>query len=274
MVSARALVGLFLGVVIGVAIVQLLRDGEPAAVPTHRRPPPRVLPWLVGVGSGLCLLLLTGWPVLGLAGGFILAQMLKSILEDRKQAKVLRRRAELARFAANLRDACVAGHGMADAVRIAAATAGPTIRADMALLAAEVRRVGVGSAFARQALTAPDPLFRVFATMVGEADRQGGGALSGLLTQLARQTMREVTGARESRASLGGQRATAPVVASTAIVILLAVRFASPAYAGAYSDAAGQVGMALGLTPIGIGYLLMVRAQRSASRALSWGAAS
>jgi Flp pilus assembly protein TadB len=269
--DGRVFIGLLVGGLIGLALVQILRGSNAAPRSRRRRPSPRAMVWLAGVGSGLILTALTGWPVLGVAGGFLIAQMVKGFREQREQRILLARRAELARFASGLRDACLAGHGMSDAVRIAAGNAGPAIRADMEALAAAVQKVGVGRAFGAYARVAPDPLFRVFAVMVGEADRQGSGALSGLLTKLAKQTSREVTANRESGAEQGGQRATAPIVAFIAIGLLLLIRIGSPAYVHAYSDAIGQAGMAAGLLPIGIGYLLMVRTGRAATRTLSWG---
>lgn len=271
MVAARGLIGLCLGLIAGVAVVQLLRGGGGQRPAPRRRPSATAVLWLVGVGSGLALFVVTGWPVFGVAGGFLVAQMVAGAREVREQRRVQERRAELARFASAMRNACLAGYGMPEAVRIAASNAGPAIRDEVGTLAAAVQRVGVGKAFSTYGQSASDPLVRVFATMVGEADRAGGGALSELLSQLARQTMREISGTREAAAGQGGQRATAPIVAFVGLLLLLLIRFASPAYARAYNDAAGQLGMAAGLIPIGLGYVAMVRINRSAGRAMSWG---
>lgn len=271
MVAARGLIGLCLGLVAGVAVLQLVHGGAAERPARRGRPSPKTVLWLVGVGSGVALFVVTGWPVFGVAGGFLVAQMVAGAREVREQRKVLERRAEIARFASGMRNACLAGYGLPDAVRIAASNAGPAIREEVGALAAAVQRVGVGKAFSTYGQAASDPLVRVFATMVGEADRAGGGALSELLSELARQTMREISGTREAAAGQGGQRATAPIVAFVGLLLLLLIRFASPAYAQAYDDAAGQLGMAAGLIPIGLGYLAMSRINRSAGRAMSWG---
>ena len=271
MVAGRGLIGLCLGLVAGVALLQLLRGGRTEPATTRRRPSARAVLWLVGLGSGVAMFAVTGWVVFGIAGGFLVAQMVAGAREMREQRRILERRAELARFASSMRNACLAGYGMPDAIRIAAGNAGPAIRAEVVALSGAVQRVGVGKAFQTFGESATDPLVRVFATMVGEADRAGGGALSELLSQLARQTMREISGTREASAGQGGQRATAPIVAGVGLMLLLLMRFASPSYARAYSDAAGQLGMAAGLVPIGIGYLVLVRINRSVGRAMSWG---
>src|SRR5207302_1418730 len=134
--------------------------------------------------------------------------MLHSADERAQERRTLARRAELARVASRLRDACLAGHGLPAAVSIAAAAAGPETRQDTEALARAVREVGVGRAFAAWGERAPDPIFGVFARMVGEADRQGSDALSSLLTRLATQTAKEVSAARETAAHQGGHRTT------------------------------------------------------------------
>jgi Flp pilus assembly protein TadB len=261
-----ALIGMFLGAVLGLGIVQLLRGGRPLPRP-HRQPPKGVL---AGVGAGVVLLVVTGWPVLALAGGFLASQMLHSAAEREEERRTLARRAELARVASRLRDASLAGHGLPAAIAIAAAAAGPETRDDMLALARAVREVGVWRAFAAWGERAPDPIFGVFARMVGEADRQGSDALSSLLTRLATQTAKEVSAARETAAHQGGPRTTALVVAVVAVGLLLSVRFGSPAFAAAYSDAPGQVMMAAAFIPLGLGYWTMARLGRG-RHGLSWG---
>ena len=261
-----ALIGMFLGAVIGFGIVQLLRGGRP--LPRPRRQPPKGL--VVGLVAGVGLLVLTGWPVLAVAGGFLASQMLHSASERAQDRRTLARRAELGRVASRLRDACLAGHGLPAAVGIAAAAAGPETRDDMLALARAVREVGVARAFAAWGERAPDPIFGVFSRMVGEADRQGSDALSSLLTRLATQTAKEVSAARETAAHQGGPRTTALVVAVVAVGLLLSVRFGSPAFADAYSDPPGQVMMAAAFIPLGLGYWTMARLGRG-RHGLSWG---
>ena len=261
-----ALIGMFLGAVAGLGIVQILRGGRP--LPRPKRQPPKGV--VVGLVADAALLLMTGWPVLAVAGGFLASQMLHSAAERAEERKTLARRAELARVASRLRDACLAGHGLPAAVGIAAAAAGPEIREEMEALARAVREVGVGRAFAAWGERAPDPIFGVFARMVGEADRQGSDALSSLLTRLATQTAKEVSAARETAAHQGGPRTTALVVAVVAVGLLLSVRFGSPSFAAAYSDPTGQVMMAAAFVPIAVGYRAMTRLGRG-RHGLSWG---
>lgn len=261
-----ALIGMFLGAVAGLGIVQLLRGGRPLPRPKRQLPKGVV----VGLVAGAGLLLLTGWPVLAVAGGFLASQMLHSADERAEERRTLARRAELARVASRLRDACLAGHGLPAAVGIAAAAAGPETSDDMEALARAVREVGVGRAFAVWGERSPDPIFGVFSRMVGEADRQGSDALSSLLTRLATQTAKEVSAARETAAHQGGHRTTALVVAMLAVGLLLGVRFGSPTFAGAYSDAPGQVMMAAAFIPLGLGYWAMARLGRG-RHGLSWG---
>jgi Flp pilus assembly protein TadB len=261
-----ALIGMLLGALIGLGILQLTRRGRPLPRP-RRRPPTGVL---VGIGAGVGLALVTGWPVLGIAGGFLATQILAGARETSAQRQTLNRRAELARVASRLRDACLAGHGLPAAVSIVAAEAGPGIRPEMVALAQAVREVGVGRAFAAYAESAPDPIFGLFARMVGEADRSGSAALSSLLTRLASQTAKEVSAARETQARQ--ERATPFIVATFAVGVLVAMRFGSPTYAAAYRDGVGQLVMAIAFIPIGLGYWVMVRSQRLAGQMLSWGA--
>jgi Flp pilus assembly protein TadB len=263
-----ALIGLVLGALIGLGLVQLLGGGG-VALPRPRRLPSGgvMLGGCVAVG----LTLWTRWPVLGIAGGVLAAQMLKSRAEAATERRTLERRAELARIAGRLRDACLAGHGLPAAVSIAAASAGPETHSDLAALARAVREVGVGRAFAAFAERADDPIFAVFARMVREADRQGSDTLSSLLSRLATQTAKEVAAARETAARHNGPRAVAPVAAVFAVALLLGVRFGSPAYAAAYSDAAGQLMMAAAFVPLAVGCAAIARLGR-ALRDLSWGA--
>src|ERR1043166_5630588 len=153
-----ALIGLLLGSLVGLGLVQLF--GGAKALPRPRRPPSKGL--ALGLCLGLGLELWTGWPVLGLAGGFLAAQMLRSRAEAAEERRTLERRAELSRIAGRIRDACLAGHGLPAAVSIAAAGAGPETRSDMEALARAVRDVGVGRAFAAFAERSLDPIFGVF----------------------------------------------------------------------------------------------------------------
>lgn len=261
-----ALIGMLLGALVGLGILGLLYPGPP--LPRPRRPVPVTL--LVGTAVGVALFVLTGWPVLGVASGFLAAQILAGAREARRQRATLARRAELARAASRLRDACLAGHGLPAAVAIAASEADPCVRPEFAALAQAVREVGVGRAFAAYEQRAGDPLFSLFARMVGEADRQGSDVLSSLLTRLAAQTAKEVAAARESDARQ--ERATPLIVASFAVGLLVAMRLGSATYAAAYRDAAGQAAMAVAFVPIGLGYWVMVRTRQRAGRMLSWGA--
>jgi len=261
-----ALIGMFLGPLVGLGVVQILRGGP--FLPRLPRRLPKGL--VIGLVAGVVLLLVTGWPVLALAGGFLATQMLHSRAEAAEERRTLARRAELARVSSRLRDACLAGHGLPAAVGIAAAAAGPQTREDMTALARAVREVGVGRAFTAWGERAPDPIFGVFARMVGEADRQGSDALSSLLTRLATQTAKEVSAARETAAHQGGPRTTALVVAVVAVGLLLSVRFGSPSFAAAYSDPTGQVMMAAAFVPIAVGYRAMARLGRG-RHGLSWG---
>jgi Flp pilus assembly protein TadB len=263
-----ALIGMLLGALIGLGILELARGGRPLPRLRLRRRLPATV--LLGIGAGLGLFLLTGWPVLGVAGGFLAAQVLQGARETRQLRQTLARRGELAWVAARLRDACLAGHGLPAAVGIVAAEAGPGIKQDMIALAKAVREVGVGRAFATYAQRAPDPIFGLFARVVGEADRQGSDALSSLLTRLASQTSKEVAAARETEARQ--ERATALVVASFAIGLLVAMRFGSPTYTAAYGDPLGQLVMAGAFIPIGLGYWAMVRSRHRAGQMLSWAA--
>src|SRR5207237_4791247 len=87
-----ALIGMFLGAAAGLGIVQLLRAGRP--LPHPKRQPPKGV--VVGLVAGAALLLLTGWPVLAVAGGFLASQMLHSADERAQERRTLARRAELA----------------------------------------------------------------------------------------------------------------------------------------------------------------------------------
>ena len=264
-----ALIGLVLGAVIGLGLLQLLGGGGGISLPHPRRLVSKG--WVLGVAVGVGIVLWTGWPVLGLAAGVLTAQMLRSRAEAASERRTLERRSELAGIAGRLRDACLAGYGLPAAVGIAAAGAGAETRDDLEALARAVREVGVGRAFAAFAERADDPIFAVFGRVVREADRQGSDTLSSLLNRLATQTAKEVATARETAARHNEPRAVAPVAAVFALVLLLAVRFGSPAYAAAYSDAVGQLMMAIAFVPLGLGYAAIARLGR-ARRDLSWGA--
>ena len=55
-----------------------------------------------------------------------------------------------------------------------------------------------------------------------------------------------------------------------AVGLLLGIRFGSPTFAAAYSDAPGQVMMAAAFIPLGLGYWAMARLGRG-RHGLSWG---
>jgi Flp pilus assembly protein TadB len=217
---------------------------------------------VLGLLGGVAAWLLSGWPVLtlaGLAGGLLLPRMWAARSQAAEQAA---RSEALAEVAAGLRDGVRGGLGVTDALGGLARWGPPALRDELNEVAAQAAVLGLPYALEGFARRRRDPLADLLAATLALNQRLGGRNLSQVLDELAAAIRADAHTLREIRARQAQQRLSARLVAAAPIVILLAIRQTNPAYLAPFASPTGQAILLLALTMIAAGYLAMVRLAR------------
>jgi Flp pilus assembly protein TadB len=214
---------------------------------------------VVGLLAGVGAWLLSGWPVLtlaGLAGGLLLPRVWTARTQAAEQAA---RSEALAEVAAGLRDAVRGGLGVTDALGGLARWGPPALRGELTEVAAQAAVLGLPHALEGFARRLRDPLADLLAATLALNQRLGGRNLSEVLDELATSIRAEAHTLREIRARQAQQRLSARLVAAAPIGILLAIRQTNPAYLAPFASPLGQAVLLLALAMIAAGYAAMVR---------------
>jgi Flp pilus assembly protein TadB len=214
---------------------------------------------VVGLLAGVGAWLLSGWPVLtlaGLAGGLLLPRVWTARTQAAEQAA---RSEALAEVAAGLRDAVRGGLGVTDALGGLARWGPPALRGELTEVAAQAAALGLPHALEGFARRLRDPLADLLAATLALNQRLGGRNLSDVLDELATSIRAEAHTLREIRARQAQQRLSARLVAAAPVCILLAIRQTNPAYLAPFASPLGQAVLLLALAMIVAGYAAMVR---------------
>lgn len=218
--------------------------------------------WLAGAGGAATALILTGWPVAGIAGAIVGAAIPRALRSTRAERATLARREALADVAARLRDAIRSGIGLSDALAQAASNAPSAIAPDLRRLVSEARVSGIAAAGRSFAERDQDPAAELLASALGLAERLGSRNLSDVLDSLAEATASQAATVREARARQTRAGMSARIVAAVPLLLLVAIRRANPAYLEPFATPAGQMVLAFAIALIWAGYRAMKRAAR------------
>lgn len=205
---------------------------------------------------------LTGWPVLILGGALIGGCLPGVITQQRSLAKRIALTDALADAAAGLRDAVRGGLGLSDGLAGLAVWGPPLLREEIALLAADAGRSGLGAAAARFAERLGDPGADLLAATLAFNDRVGGRQVAEVLDAMAEELAAEARTVRELRARQARQRTSARVVALAPVALLMVLRQVNPGYLDAYATVTGQAVLGVAAALIVTGYILMLRIAR------------
>jgi Flp pilus assembly protein TadB len=254
---------LFVGVLGGLGVL-LIFDAftRPEAKPDIAQMLRRMGPKGAGAGLGFgVFLLLTHWPVAGIAGGLLGAWVPRLVAGSRQEADRVRKTEALAEIAARVRDLIRAGVGIQDALAQAASYAPDCVSGDMHRLVGEARVSGLesaGASFAKR--LGPDAQMLSSALTLGE--RLGARNTSEVLDALAESMAARAATLREARAHQTRARLSARIVAATPILLVVAIRLTNPSYLAPFGTAAGQLVLAAALVLIAGGYAAMLRMAR------------
>lgn len=226
----------------------------------RREPPPDAVPgalsrvrtglvgeWrrlVIAAITGMALLALTGWPVVGLAGAaaVFFVPTLTSARAARRRIALLE---GLEQWARRLADLLTASRGLEDALEVSARTAPPAIAGPVSALA---RRLSARTA-AREALLGfaeeiGDPAGDQIAAALIIATSQRGGPVRGVLTALAELLARDVAARREIEANRAEHRtAVRWIVSFVGAFTIFAI--INRSYSAPYGTLAGEGVLAL-----------------------------
>jgi Flp pilus assembly protein TadB len=199
---------------------------------------------LLGLGLGLLILAITGWPVAAIAAvlGVIFVPRLTSTRVARRRTAVLE---GLEQWTRRLSDMLSASRGLEDALEASSRSAPPAIAAEVTALARRLSaRVSTEDALRAFADEIDDPAGdRIVAALLIVTSQRGGG-VQAVLTTLAELLSRDVASRREIEASRAEHRTTLRwiigfVVAFTAFAIF------NRSYSAPYGTVTGEFVLAV-----------------------------
>lgn len=236
-----------------------LTRSRATARPSHTG---RLIPIVGGVVGATAALALTGWPVAALAGAVAGVSAPRLLGEHRSASRRIETTDALAEAAAGLRDAVRGGLGINEGLTGLATWGPPRLRDDIATLATESGRLGMGAAARRFAGRLNDPGADLLAATLAFNDRVGGSQVAEVLDAMAEELAAEARTVRELRARQARQRVSARIVALAPAALLLALRQINPGYLDAYDSPAGQMVLGAAAVLIALGYAVMLRIAR------------
>jgi Flp pilus assembly protein TadB len=246
------------GLVLGAAELA----GRPRVPAPRARPRPRAFTrprrrrTLLAVPAGLAVLLVTGWPVAGLAAAaaVIFLPRLSFVRGQRRRTEMLE---GLEQWVRRLSDMLTASRGLEEALEASARTAPAAIAEPVAALARRLSaRTGTEAALRAFAADIADPAAdRIAAALIIATGRRGGGVRE-VLNALAAMLARDVAARRDIEAERAVHRTT---VRWIAVFILAFTVFAAAnrSYSAPFGTLAGELVLAFvaGLYAVGLYWL-------------------
>ncbi|MFS0886679.1 type II secretion system F family protein [Aeromicrobium sp. 179-A 4D2 NHS] len=215
---------------------------------------------LLGVGAGLIVLLLTGWPVLGIAIGLFVwfAPMLFGGVASEKRA--MARLEGLAAWTESLRDTIAGAVGLEQAIPATAYAASPAIRPALIRLTDRLRvRTPLPTALQGFADDIDDPSADlIVATLILNARLRGPG-LRDVLSSLARSARADLDMRRRVAASRSSTRRSVQIVIGVTVAFVLGLAIFNRSYVAPYSSPVGQVVLILVIGLFAAGFVWMRR---------------
>lgn len=215
---------------------------------------------LMGIGAGLVILLLTGWPVLGIAIGLLVwfAPMLFGGLASEKRG--MARLEGLAAWTESLRDTIAGAVGLEQAIPATAYAASPAIRPALIRLTDRLRvRTPLPTALQGFADDIDDPSADlIVATLILNARLRGPG-LRDVLSSLARSARADLDMRRRIAASRSSTRRSVQIVMGVTVVFVLGLAIFNRSYVEPYSTPIGQVVLVLVIGLFAAGFIWMRR---------------
>jgi len=215
---------------------------------------------LFGVGAGLLILLLTGWPVLGIAVGLLVwfAPMLFGGVASEKRA--MAKLEGLAAWTESLRDTIAGAVGLEQAIPATAYAASPAIRPALIRLTDRLRvRTNLPTALQGFADDLDDPSADLIVAALILNARLRGPGLRDVLTSLARSARADLDMRRRVAASRSSTRRSVQIVIGVTVAFVLGLAIFNRSYVEPYSSPVGQVVLVVVIGLFAGGFIWMRR---------------
>ncbi len=263
--SFPVLYGLLAGAAVGggVALLVAALRGLPVRAGGPRRDPSRVLRLLsrratVAVGAGLVVLVMTRWPVAGIAAAVLVLAWNRLFGGAGEERAAMRRVEALAAWTESLRDTIAGAVGLEQAIPASARGAGPALRPHLDALVDRLRsRTPLPEALHHLADDLDDPSSDIVVAALILNARLRGPGLREVLGALAKSAREEVDMRQRVMAQRASTRRSVQIVVGVSVAFVLALSVFNRSFVQPYGTPVGQVVLAVvcGLFAMGFWWL-------------------
>ncbi|WP_129668070.1 type II secretion system F family protein [Phytoactinopolyspora endophytica] len=215
---------------------------------------------LLGVGTGVVVLVLSRWPVAAVgAGGLVAAWPL--LFGGAKSERVAISRLEgLASWSESLRDTIAGAVGLEQAIPATIYAASPSIQPQLRLLADRLRiRMPMPEALQRFADDLDDPSADLVVASLILNSRLRGPGLRHVLSSLADSARAELDMRQRVFAGRASTRRSVQIVVGVSVAFMVGLSVLNRDYVEPYGDPMGQVVLAVVVAMFALGFMWMRR---------------
>ncbi len=273
----RLAIGLLAGAGVGMGLVLLLAAVRGTDVPARRL---RDAQWqrraLVGLGTGLVILVTTRWIAVAVGIGVLAATWSQLFGAGRSARRGIDRLDALAAWTESLRDMVATGAALPEALPASAVAAGPAIRSQVDTLIDRLQnREPLTDSLMQFADDLEDPGADLVVAALVLNVRAQGRQLRAVLTALARSSRSELEARRRIEAERRAVRRGVQVVVLVTVLMALGLLTLNPSYVAPYREPTGQVVLAavVGIFAGGFAWLRRLAEFRPPGRFLQMSAA-
>jgi tight adherence protein B len=274
----RLAIGLLAGAGVGMGLVLLVAGVRGTGVPARRL---RDAQWqrraLVGLGTGLVILVTTRWIAVAVGLGVLAATWSQLFGAGRSARRGIDRLDALAAWTESLRDMVATGAALPEALPASAVAAGPAIRPQVDTLVDRLQnREPLTDSLMRFADDLEDPGADLVVAALVLNVRAQGRQLRAVLTALARSSRSELEARRRIEADRRAVRRGVQVVVLVTVIMALGLLTLNPSYVAPYREPTGQVVLAavVGIFAGGFAWLRRLAEFRPPGRFLQLSAAA
>ncbi|MGW7007656.1 type II secretion system F family protein [Streptomyces sp. NPDC054933] len=250
--SLPVLYGLLCGAAVGggIALLIVAIRGLPAKPGARRRDPSELLRLLsrrvsLAIGAGLLVLLLTRWPILGIAAGVLVFAWDRLFGGAAEERAGMRRVEALAAWTESLRDTIAGAVGLEQAIPASARAAAPALRPHLDALVDRLRsRTPLPDALHHLADDLDDPSADIVVAALILNARLRGPGLREVLGALAKSAREEVDMRQRVMAQRASTRRSVQIVIGVSVAFVLGLAVFNRDFVKPYGTPAGQLVLA------------------------------
>ncbi|GAA1894792.1 type II secretion system F family protein [Streptantibioticus ferralitis] len=250
--SLPVLYGLLCGAAIGggIALLIVAIRGLPAKPGARRRDPSELLRLLsrrvsLAIGAGLVVLLLTRWPILGIAAGVLVFAWDRLFGGAAEERAAMRRVEALAAWTESLRDTIAGAVGLEQAIPASARAAAPALRPHLDALVDRLRsRTPLPDALHHLADDLDDPSADIVVAALILNARLRGPGLREVLGALAKSAREEVDMRQRVMAQRASTRRSVQIVIGVSVAFVLGLAVFNRDFVKPYGTPVGQLVLA------------------------------